>query len=425
MSSLVGEGKLDPTSVEIRVFTLNCWGLRLISSDRKERFEAIGHYLSRGDHDIVFLQEVWNQSDYDAVKEAIQDAFPHSHFFDNGVIGTGTCVFTRVQIHDATLHEFAMNGYPHKITHGDWFGGKGLGVCHIFYKGYDVHLYTSHYHAEYNRAHDIYLGHRVSHALESAQWIKLTSSSADLTIYAGDFNTEPTDVPYRLLRAVAALSDSWLEANGTETSGWTSEIPSNSYTTPRALRECPNGKRIDYIMYRSGPNVLAAPVSTILPLPSRIPNRNFSYSDHEAVCTTLRLQRTENSFLRASEFRRHLSMECRIDCVKAVKDAIGITEVSQRKVSEVQVIYAIVAAVLLSLFVGSFFPIFIVDYEYHAYLDVGLFLPRFFISIALVFFFLMATVFTKKEMNALRSTKASLRLIMDQDLSNNGNNMIS
>lgn len=59
-------------SVEIRVFTLNCWGLRLISSDRKERFEAIGHYLSRGDHDIVFLQEVWNQVDYDAVKEAIQ-----------------------------------------------------------------------------------------------------------------------------------------------------------------------------------------------------------------------------------------------------------------------------------------------------------------------------------------------------------------
>ena len=37
-------------------------------------------------------------------------------------------------------------------------------------------------------------------ALEAAQWVKLTSPGADLTIYAGDFNTEPVDVPYRILR---------------------------------------------------------------------------------------------------------------------------------------------------------------------------------------------------------------------------------
>lgn len=41
------------------------------------------------------------------------------------------------------------------------------------------------------------------------------SSSADLTIYGGDFNTEPTSVPYRLLRAVSNLSDAWVE-NGDE-----------------------------------------------------------------------------------------------------------------------------------------------------------------------------------------------------------------
>ncbi len=31
------------------------------------------------------------------------------------------------------------------------------------------------------------------HSVESALWIKLSSSSADLTIYAGDFNTEPKE----------------------------------------------------------------------------------------------------------------------------------------------------------------------------------------------------------------------------------------
>ena len=37
-------------------------------------------------------------------------------------------------------------------------------------------------------------------ALEAAQWVKLTAPGADLTIYAGDFNTVPGDVPYRILR---------------------------------------------------------------------------------------------------------------------------------------------------------------------------------------------------------------------------------
>ena len=80
---------------------------------------------------------------------------------------------------------------------------------HSLSLGFDIHIYTSHYHAEYNRRHDVYLGHRVIHALESAQWIKLASSSADLTIYAGDFNSEPVDVPYKMLRSITPLNDCW------------------------------------------------------------------------------------------------------------------------------------------------------------------------------------------------------------------------
>ncbi len=45
--------------------------------------------------------------------------------------------------------------------------------------------------------------------------IILSHSSADLTIYGGDFNTEPNSVPYKLLRAVSNLADAWVE-NGDE-----------------------------------------------------------------------------------------------------------------------------------------------------------------------------------------------------------------
>ncbi len=204
-----GGGGGDGHSLDLRVFTLNCWGLRFVSEKRRERMTAIGAYLARSAYDVVLLQEVWMGEDYRRIRDAVRGAFPHSHFFDNGIIGSGTCVFTRARIRDATFHEFTMNGYPHKIWHGDWFGGKGLGVCQIHYRGFDIHLYTSHYHAEYDRTHDVYLGHRVIHALESAQWIKLASSSADVTVYAGDFNTEPTDVPYKLVRMIVPLNDSW------------------------------------------------------------------------------------------------------------------------------------------------------------------------------------------------------------------------
>ena len=416
MMSVHDEVPTNPDgSVDIRVFTLNCWGLRFISAKRRERFDAIGRYLARGDYDVVTLQEVWNEEDYLTVKAAVAEVFPHSHFFDNGIIGSGTCIFTRVPIHDATFHEFGMNGYPHKVWHGDWFGGKGLGVCQIEFKGFDVHIYTSHYHAEYNRKKDMYLGHRVSHGLESAQWIKLTSASADLTIYSGDFNTEPTDVPYALLRAVAPLVDSWIEVHGEGPGGETCEVPGNTFTTAASLRECPRGKRIDYVMYRAGPNVEAAAADCYKPLPHKIPGQEFSYSDHEAVTTTIKMRRKNGAFEKSTDYRRMLSKECRIDCVKAVKDAIGIIERAQLVAGRDNVRYGLVSGVLLVLFILSFVPVYFVPQSYYALFDFCIFLPRFLFSIGFVYFLLMATIFNKKEKNALSSTKSSLKLILDQD----------
>jgi sphingomyelin phosphodiesterase 2 len=314
--------------VEIKVFTLNCWGLRFVSEKRAERMEHIGHYLSNSDYDVVMLQEVWMGEDFERIRVAVSDTLPHSHFFDNGVIGSGTCIFTRAQINDATFHEFTMNGYPHKVWHGDWFGGKGLGVCQINFRGFDVHLYTSHYHAEYDRLHDVYLGHRVVHALESAQWIKLASSSADLTIYAGDFNTEPRDVPYKLLRSITPLVDAWRAAHGgSDEGGETCDCPTNSFAHPTSVTEYPNGKRIDYIMYQPGPNVMCETVHCSLPLPNRVPGKRFSFSDHEAVTATLRMRRAPRAapLQTAPEYRRHCSVLARSDCVQAVDEAVSVS----------------------------------------------------------------------------------------------------
>ena len=42
---------------EVKLFTLNCWGLGLgISKHRDERMQDIGLFISQQDYDIVFLQ---------------------------------------------------------------------------------------------------------------------------------------------------------------------------------------------------------------------------------------------------------------------------------------------------------------------------------------------------------------------------------
>jgi hypothetical protein len=72
----------------------------------------------------------------------------------------------------------------------------------------------------------------------------------------------------------------------------------------------------------------------------------------------------------------------------------------------------------LVFFVATFIPPALLANEgtrYIVAMDLGLFLPRFLASIAFVFFVLMASVFHRKEKNALASAEKSLQLILNQD----------
>jgi len=381
-----------------------------ISKHRDERMEDIGKYIATQNFDIVFLQEVWKRNNFNTIRGLVLPVLPYSHFFDNGIIGTGTAVFTKVKINDVTFHEFGLNGYPHKLLHGDWFGGKGLGVCQIDYQGFNIHLFTSHYHAMYdiNPLTDCYLGHRVVHSVESAQWIKLSSSSADLTIYAGDFNTEPKDIPYQIVRYVTPLCDAWIEANGPE-GGQTSETPSNTYTAKSALRGSPEGKRIDYIMYHSGPNITASADYCQLPLPDRVPGKSISYSDHEGVTAKLSIRRNSGEAVSNRDFVRMQSgkdMRSKVECVEKAKE---ILEKSLRSVRFARIMYLLGAGLCFLLLIAAFIP----TREYLG-LDIALFILRLGLIVTGTFLFLMSVLFFRKERHALQGTLACLDLLLDR-----------
>ena len=285
-----------------------------------------------------------------------RDALPFYHFFDHGIIGSGTAILCKVPVVDAAFHEFSLNGYPHKILHGDWFAGKGIGVCNIDFKGININVFVSHFHAEYDRSNDIYVGHRVMQALEAAQWIKLTSAGADLTIYAGDFNTEPVDTPYKLLRTVARLRDSWLEVHDSEVGGQTCDTGYNSYSSdPGGL-----GKRIDYIMYRPGKGAShVKTVSSQLPLNRRIPasmsatlGREVSYSDHEAVHSVLEISQGGSGD--SSDAKNMNSSNNSNHRRETIDKAIELIERAQEKTSFDQAFYSVLFLIITLAFIGTF-----------------------------------------------------------------------
>lgn len=57
-------------------------GIPWVSKDRHIRIEAIGNYLfENSKYDVISMQEVWTENDYQLLKLTIENVFPYSHYF--------------------------------------------------------------------------------------------------------------------------------------------------------------------------------------------------------------------------------------------------------------------------------------------------------------------------------------------------------
>lgn len=119
-------------------------GIPYVSKDRANRMSAIAEKLVDEDYDIVCLQEIWSIHDFNMMRSCTLKKLPHSHYFFSGVVGSGVCLLSRYPIEDVIFHKWPLNGYVHKIHHGDWFGGKGVGLCRIQIKDALVNVYVAH-----------------------------------------------------------------------------------------------------------------------------------------------------------------------------------------------------------------------------------------------------------------------------------------
>jgi sphingomyelin phosphodiesterase 2 len=128
-------------------------------------------------------------------------------------------------------------------------------------------------------------------AFDTAQFIRNTKGDAVLQILAGDLNTEPNDIAYRLLTSISHLQDTY-NLKGIE---GTHEVQDNTYTDQSLGQSNPKGIRIDYILYRARSDFECEVYEYKIGVPGKIPDLNISYSDHEAVSSTLILTKVSKS----------------------------------------------------------------------------------------------------------------------------------
>lgn len=60
------------------------------------------------------------------------------------MIGSGLCIFSKYPIAETFQRRYSLNGYPHKIKHGDWFGGKAVGLAQLLVDEFRVNVYVTH-----------------------------------------------------------------------------------------------------------------------------------------------------------------------------------------------------------------------------------------------------------------------------------------
>lgn len=249
---------------------------------RKERISAIGETLNKGEFDIVVLQEIWNQDDYKTLCNLINDTLPYKHYFYGGMFGTGVCIFSKYRIMETMTWRYTLNGSFYAVHHGDWLGGKGIGLAKLQIGDYRLHIYGTHLHAAYSDTDDKYKMCRISQAFELSEFVRNTSAGSDGYIVCGDFNYSCGQRGYEIIRLNGRLKDAWLTQTNRpddDSEGMTCDKPDNTFCSVQKTVPC----RIDFVMYGNNSGVDLKCRQCFVTM-RQIPNRDYYYSDHEGVC---------------------------------------------------------------------------------------------------------------------------------------------
>jgi endonuclease/exonuclease/phosphatase family metal-dependent hydrolase len=268
--------------MRVRIATLNVWALPGPFAERVgKRMKAIGQRLPDLELDAIAFQEVWTGDARDrlvaAGRRAGLDRIWHRHA---ALGGSGLLVLSRLPIEEKRFDRYDLRGYPERIDHADYYGGKGFVQLRLATEVGPLSLIDTHLHACYTRdMHNEYRPLRAGQVVELAYGLHQIS---DPIVTVGDFNFEERQPEYRVLTGLTGLRDAAAETGSRQETVW----QGNAYRPPQHP-----GKRIDYVFLRDGANQAVEPryVRRIFDEPIDLKGHPGSYSDHAGLLAVLEL----------------------------------------------------------------------------------------------------------------------------------------
>lgn len=168
----------------------------------------------------------------------------------------------------------------------------------------------------------------------------------------------------------------------------------NSYTNPSLVKKNIPGKRIDYIMYHPGANVHVDLINYDLPLPNRVPDENFSYSDHEAVSATLYLNSKEILHNFINDEIKQTTLE----------ESVGVCNDALANLMKNKTTYFLMSFFLFVILLVTFCISSPVGYV------VLFYIFKLLLSIIIIFSILMATIWHRIEKHGILAGKLAMEI---------------
>ncbi|CAE6500322.1 unnamed protein product [Rhizoctonia solani] len=302
-----------PQSSQLRVLTLNCWGFKYASKDRTIRIRAIGDEIATSNYDIVGLQELWVEEDYNYIKSKVAHKLPYSKYFLGGIFGAGLATFSRFPIKSTSLHPYSLCGLPLDVARGDWYVGKavaGVVVDHPLLG--EVEIFNTHLYAKGGESPSkLQLACRLVGAHEFSRHANTSASFGRHVLAVGDFNCISKSPTMEFIYTTTGLRDAWGSTHGSfilpradgvhspyhavNDLGVTANSPLNSYSKGKVFDEHSRkylGKRPDYILFRPAKSKHSQYVHELrcressVAFRHHVPGTDISFSDHFGVSAT-------------------------------------------------------------------------------------------------------------------------------------------